>query len=181
MTRAGHPAGGDEDRGGRIEDRGRDRSRAFTSPFLVSQSPLRGAVPMSDDLNPFRPSEPRREPAPAHGATHDLTDEQWAALADRFPPAAAKGRPRTTALRRVVAAIDYRWRTGCGWRTLPPGFPPWPTVYSCYRRWNADGTLQHLRAVLDPPPRTAVAPKRHRVVPMPPKLDPDRDGERGIG
>jgi transposase len=36
----------------------------------------------------------------------------------------------------VVAAL---W-AGAPWRDLPPGYPPWPTVYGLFRRWQLDGT-----------------------------------------
>ncbi len=29
---------------------------------------------------------------------------------------------------------------GAPWRDLPPGYPPWPTVYGLFRRWQLDGT-----------------------------------------
>jgi putative transposase len=39
-------------------------------------------------------------------------------------------------VRAVVNAIFYLLRTGCQWRLLPREFPPWPTVYYYFRRWE---------------------------------------------
>ena len=35
----------------------------------------------------------------------------------------------------------YLDRTGCAWRYLPDGFPPWQTVYGYFAAWRDDGTL----------------------------------------
>ena len=50
-----------------------------------------------------------------------------------------RGRPRTTNLRAVVNAIFYLLRTSCQWRLLPREFPPWGTVYHCFRSWDDAG------------------------------------------
>jgi hypothetical protein len=43
----------------------------------------------------------------------DTTDAEWAMIAPFMPPAAERGRPRTTQLRAVVNAIFYIAQTGC--------------------------------------------------------------------
>ena len=53
-------------------------------------------------------------------------------------------------LRAIVAALAYRWRTGCGWEHLPPYLYGWQTVYRYYRGWLADGTAARLREILAP-------------------------------
>ena len=60
-----------------------------------------------------------------------LSDEQYALLAPMIPPLSQGGRPRTTAMRRMLDRLFYLVRTGCQWRHLPPppAFPPWRTVY----------------------------------------------------
>src|SRR3954471_6344801 len=55
------------------------------------------------------------------------------------------GRPRTTDLRSVVNAILYLLRSGCQWRLLPLQFPPWGTVYSYFRSWEAAGVWVQLQ------------------------------------
>ena len=102
-----------------------------------------------------------RKPYPS-----DLTDEQWALLAPLLPPAEPGGRPRSVDLREVANAMLYLLRTGCPWRSLPHDLPPWGTVWSYFRRWRDDGTLDRLHAALrdraraeagrDPDPSAAI-------------------------
>jgi putative transposase len=67
----------------------------------------------------------------------DLTDEQWAIIEPLIPPAKPGGRPRTTDVRRVFDACLYVVKTGCQWRSLPRGFPPWRTVYGYFVEWGS--------------------------------------------
>jgi putative transposase len=107
-----------------------------------------------------------------------LTDAQWTLVEPLLPPVPWTGRKRIVDLRGIIAGINYHWRTGCAWRKLPPGFPPWSTVYTYYRRWVKDGTLRDLRAILEPPKPSEVMPRK--VPPRPhPKLNPDR-GPPGV-
>jgi len=79
---------------------------------------------------------------------HRLTDEQWALIADVFPPRAKTGRPPADR-RMVVDGILWILRTGAPWRDLPEDeFCPWETVYGLYDAWNADGTLDEIRSRL---------------------------------
>jgi len=74
----------------------------------------------------------------------DLTDDQWALLAPLLPDAKPGGRPRSVDLREITNAILYVLRTGCPWRHLPHDLPPWGTVWSYFRHWRDDGTLDRL-------------------------------------
>ena len=76
--------------------------------------------------------------------TTDLTDEQWALLEPLLPAAKPGGRPRSVDLREVVNGLVYVLRTGCPWRSLPHDVPPWGPVWSYFRRWRDDGTLDRL-------------------------------------
>jgi transposase len=38
--------------------------------------------------------------------------------------------------------------TGCPWRSIPHDLPPWPTVWTYFRRWRDDGTLDRLHEQL---------------------------------
>ncbi len=69
----------------------------------------------------------------------DLTDAQWAAIAELVPDARPGGRPRRASSRELVNAILYALRGGQAWRLLPHDFPPWQTVYYYLRRWQAEG------------------------------------------
>ena len=62
----------------------------------------------------------------------------WLARAD--PPRSG----RATPVRRVVGAIAWQLRVGGPWRALPPGFPPWRTVYGWVRRWLELGLFEAL-------------------------------------
>ena len=74
----------------------------------------------------------------------DVTDEQWALLEPLLPAAKPGGRPRSVDLREVVNAMLYLLRGGCAWRLLPHEFPSWGTVWTYFRRWRDDGTLDRL-------------------------------------
>ena len=74
---------------------------------------------------------------------HGLTDDQWERIADILPPPAATGRPRKDR-RTIVNGILWILRTGSPWRDLPDEFGAWETVFGCFDRWNADGTLEQI-------------------------------------
>jgi putative transposase len=78
----------------------------------------------------------------------DLSDEQWALIEPRLPPALPGGRPREVDLRAVVDAILYVLRTGCQWRYLPKDFPPKSTVWRYFDQWRTDGTLDEIHDAL---------------------------------
>ena len=78
----------------------------------------------------------------------DLTDDEWRVLEPLIPPAKPGGRPRGVDPREVLNAMRYLLRSGGAWRLLPHEFPPWPTVYAYFRRWQADGTWERMAAVL---------------------------------
>lgn len=124
-------------------------------------------------------SVPRHPPAAASPTNPvdqliALNASQWDEVISLLPPGRRTGRRRTSDVRGIVAAIDYYWRTGCTWRDLPPGFPPWSTVYTYYRKWVKDGTARKLRAVLHSPRPSDLAASGRQATPPPAKLDPDR-------
>ena len=96
----------------------------------------------------------------------DVTDVEWAHLSSLLPGPARRGRPCRWALRRLVNALFYVLRTGCAWRYLPREYPPWPTVYTTFRRWRLHGVEQRVhealrrsvrrRAGRDPEPAAAI-------------------------
>jgi putative transposase len=73
----------------------------------------------------------------------DLTDTEWKILPPLLPPRRKRGRPSTDR-RRVLDAIRYVLRSGCGWRMRPHAFGPWSTVYDIYRRWVKSGLWKKL-------------------------------------
>jgi transposase len=78
----------------------------------------------------------------------DLTDAQWAVIEPLLPPASTGGRPEKHPRRAIVDAILYVVRTGCSWRQLPVDFPPWPTVYWYFVRWEQVQVSAQILAVL---------------------------------
>ena len=98
----------------------------------------------------------------ARGYPSDLIDAQWQVIAPHLPAEvpARRGRPRVWPLRRIVEAILYVDRTGCAWRYLPAGFPPWRTVYGYFAAWRDDGTLARLHDVLRAQVRAAAGRDR---------------------
>ena len=54
------------------------------------------------------------------------------------------GRPRSVDLREIVNALLYVLGSGCPWRHLPHDLPPWPTVWTYFRTWRDDGTLDRM-------------------------------------
>jgi putative transposase len=79
---------------------------------------------------------------------HDLADEQWRILEPLLPPPKPGGRPRAVELREVVNGLLYVLGTGCPWRSLPHDLPPWPTVWTYFRHWRDDGTLDRVHDAL---------------------------------
>jgi transposase len=84
--------------------------------------------------------------------THgDMTDEEWALIADLVAPywsPGRMGRPVTVERRRVVDAIFYVAATGCQWRALPASYPNWNTVHRYHLAWSRDGTWEAIAARL---------------------------------
>src|SRR5262245_17290866 len=78
----------------------------------------------------------------------DLKDGQWANIAHLVPAPKRGGRPAKYGRRDILDAVFYVLRSGCSWRMLPHDFPPWDTVYGYFRRWQKDGTWEHLHRVL---------------------------------
>jgi transposase len=78
----------------------------------------------------------------------DLTDAQWAVLEPLLPARGKAGRPPKWTLRQLIDAVRWRVRAGAPWRDLPGCYPPWPTVYGLFRRWQLDGTWARVLAGL---------------------------------
>src|ERR671921_2337110 len=76
----------------------------------------------------------------------DLSDLEWRCIEPYVSPPNRRGRPRIHSLRRVLDAVFYVLRSGCAWRLLPYGFPPWRAVYYWFRKWRIEGTFERLNA-----------------------------------
>lgn len=79
---------------------------------------------------------------------HELSDEQWAQLAQLLPPEKPKtGRP-SVEHRQIINGILWILRTGAPWRDLPERYGNWKTVYSRFRRWREAGIWDQLFAAV---------------------------------
>jgi transposase len=82
----------------------------------------------------------------------DLTEGQWKILAPYLvkplPTVRRRGRPPKQDFRAVVSGMLYVVKTGCQWRMLPKDFPPWQSVYGCFRRWQREGRWEQAMIAL---------------------------------
>jgi putative transposase len=85
----------------------------------------------------------RRNDGPS-GMNTDLTDAEWARVANLFEREGRRGVPPRYERRHMVDACCYVLRTGCAWRLLPKTFPPWQAVYKAFSRWAAAGVFEAL-------------------------------------
>ncbi len=74
----------------------------------------------------------------------ELTNSQWEYIKELVD----NGRKRKYCLQSIVNAILKVTRTGCQWRNLDEKYPPWQSVYYYFRKWQKDGTLAQLLALL---------------------------------
>ena len=74
----------------------------------------------------------------------DLSDKEWRLIAAWMPPQSAQGRPMASSWREIVNAIFYTLRSGCPWRFLPEGFPPWQTVYRWFAAFRDSGLFERI-------------------------------------
>ena len=77
----------------------------------------------------------------------DLTDEQFALVANLLPPEkpqGTRGRQQLYSNRELLNGILYHLRVGGAWRTLPHDLPHWNSLYAYFRRWSHQGTLDRL-------------------------------------
>jgi transposase len=76
-----------------------------------------------------------------HLASAELSDEQWALIADLFPsspPNPRGGRPRAHA-RRCLEGILWVLRSGARWKDLPRSFPSYVTCWRRFAEWSVSG------------------------------------------
>ena len=78
----------------------------------------------------------------------DLTDGEWELLEPHLPVPKKRGEPRLHSPREILNAVFYVLKSGCQWRRLPRGFPPWKAVFHYFRRWRIDGTWEQMNRAL---------------------------------
>jgi transposase len=78
----------------------------------------------------------------------DLTDQEWCLIEPLIPPAKPGGNRRRVVVRDIVDGVMYILSTGCQWSALPKDLPPRSTVNDYFRRWDYDGTIDHIHHAL---------------------------------
>ena len=80
---------------------------------------------------------------------YELTDDEWNRVAPLLPPenSGKQGRP-SKCNRTILNGIVWIARSGTPWRDLPECYGSWQTVYSRFRKWIEDGTLDNIFRVL---------------------------------
>jgi len=73
----------------------------------------------------------------------ELTDEQFEQIEDLLPTVEGRGRPYEDH-QTVINGLFWILRTGAPWRDLPDRYGDWETVYTRFRRWTKDGTLDQI-------------------------------------
>jgi transposase len=73
-----------------------------------------------------------------------VTDAEWALVRDLFEKEGHRGKPPKYPRRQLLEACCYVVRTGCSWRMLPKGFPPWQNVYRTFRLWSGQGKFEQM-------------------------------------
>jgi transposase len=74
---------------------------------------------------------------------HELSDAQWALIADLMPSNALHGRPWSDH-RQIVNGMMWILHTGAPWRDLPEHYGPWQTVFERFNRWRREGLLDRV-------------------------------------
>ena len=76
---------------------------------------------------------------------HELTNAEWNRIKDMLPPeqTGKKGRPAKDN-RSMLNGMLWIARSGAQWRNLPECYGPWQSVYSRFRKWRDDGTLEKI-------------------------------------
>jgi transposase len=75
---------------------------------------------------------------------HALTDEQWALLAEFFPPREPRPGGQRKDDRLMLDGVLWRLNTGAAWRDLPERFGPWQTVYDRFSELRKSGLLDRI-------------------------------------
>jgi transposase len=78
----------------------------------------------------------------------DVTDEEWAHIKGRIPPAKRGGNKRTVDEREIVNGLMYILSTGCQWRAIPKDLPPRSTLHDYLDLWEWNGTLERIHHAL---------------------------------
>ena len=83
------------------------------------------------------------------GRRYELSDEDWALIEPLLPPerTGQKGRPAKYH-RTMLNGMVWLARSGAPWRDLPERYGSWKSVYTRFRKWRDDGTLERIFSAL---------------------------------
>ncbi|MFE5947877.1 IS5 family transposase [Streptomyces sp. NPDC056480] len=92
------------------------------------------------------------EPARPVRCPSGMSDAEWQVTEPLLPLPAWRwgrgGRPEKHCRRKTVDVIRYVVDNGCKWRALPADFPPHPTVYAFFTRWERAQYADDLHDIL---------------------------------
>jgi putative transposase len=114
--------------------------RGLRKVGLVRQRPDRttdrkAEAPAEREPKSYGYTAAHREVGKGEDYPSSLTDAEWSLVSDVFEKK-GRGKPPKYARRGMLDACCYVVRSGCSWRMLPKGFPPWEDVYKTFRRWT---------------------------------------------
>ena len=72
---------------------------------------------------------------------HELSDAEWAVLADFFPPRLPRRGGQWADDRTALNGVFWRLNTGSPWRGVPDRYGPWQTVYHRFGTLRKSGLL----------------------------------------
>ena len=75
---------------------------------------------------------------------HDLREDQWKCIKDYLPGKACDEGVTANDNRRFIAAVRYRAKTGCDWRSLPQEYGKWNSIARRFSRWSKKGVWQKI-------------------------------------
>ncbi len=71
-----------------------------------------------------------------------MTDLEWETLRPLLERSGGRGRPPKHDRRLMWDAVFYLVRSGCSWRMLPEGFPPYKAAFAFFARARDSGLLE---------------------------------------
>ena len=80
---------------------------------------------------------------------YELSEEEWQRIESQLSPerTGKKGRPSKNH-RAMLNAMLWIAKSGAPWRDLPDYYGSWKSVYTRFRKWRDDGTLETLFSML---------------------------------
>jgi transposase len=79
---------------------------------------------------------------------NELPDEPWDLIRILMPKAGLGGRRNDH--RTILDSMLWVLRCGSAWRNMPERYGSWTTVYSRFRRWTDNGTLDRSSHACEP-------------------------------